>query len=63
MYGTKSRGRENILLGCIDENGKILAVLQTSGLGGGRMGKFVISRHDGGGRWLLDEWLFADMLL
>jgi hypothetical protein len=27
------------------------------------MGKFVISRHDGGGGWLLDGWLLSDMLL
>jgi hypothetical protein len=27
------------------------------------MGKFVISRHDGGGGWLLGGWLLLDMLL
>jgi hypothetical protein len=58
-----SRGREDILLGRVDENRKILTVLQISGLGGGMKGKFMISRHDGGGGWLLDGWLFADMLL
>ncbi len=60
---TMSRSREDILLGCVGENGKNLAVLQISRLSGGMKGKFVISRHDGGGGWLLDRWLFADMLL
>ena len=63
MRGTMSKGGGDILHGRIDENGKILAVNQISGLSGGMMGQFVISRHDGGGGWLLGGCLLLEGML
>ncbi len=61
--GQQAGGGKISLLVALARMEKSLPYSKFSDWAGGMKGKFVISRYDGGGQWLLDRWLFADILL